>query len=62
MTYEQVPYFVFDISITDILLEDEELYSCKLDLGLLEIEILCKDIDVDRIPYLETEGNLGFKI
>ncbi len=58
MSYGQMPYFVFDIAITDSILEKEKFLSCKLDLGLLELEILCKDIEFERIPYLETDGKV----
>lgn len=58
MTYGQMPYFMFDISVNTVVYEAEEFYNVKLDLGLLEVEVLCKDVMVDKISYLNTKGKL----
>jgi len=61
MNYGQMPYFMFDINITDILVEKEHFYICKIDMGLLEVEIWCKNIIVNRIKSISTDGKTCFE-
>lgn len=61
MTYAQMPYFMFDISVTNLIHDDEEFYCCKLDMGLLELEIWCKDVHLKKIDAIDTYDKICYE-
>ena len=46
MSNAQIPYFLQDVSISEIEEEEVELYICKINMFPLYLEIWCKDIQV----------------
>ena len=49
LSFAQIPYFLQNVEISEIEIEQEQkLYSCKLLLPPLEVIIWCKDIMVSR--------------
>lgn len=47
LSFAQVPYFLQDIQVDEIV-QEQKLYSCKLLLPPLEIVIWCKDIKITK--------------
>ncbi|PES77246.1 hypothetical protein CN505_03270 [Bacillus cereus] len=47
-THEQLPYFLHDIEIGEIEKEGLKLYTCKIIMPPMELEIWCKDIKIER--------------
>lgn len=58
MSYAGIPYFIFDIRLDDLMIEDEYFYDCQIDMGVLKVEIWCKDISVDLIDFVNINGQL----
>ena len=56
MNYVHMPYFMFNITVGEVLGENRHFYTCKIDMGLLQIEICCEKIIVTRIDALITDG------
>lgn len=48
MTLPQIPYFLQNIAIAALTYEDVEFYSCKIEMFPLTLDILCKEICVER--------------
>ncbi|MDM5186831.1 hypothetical protein QUF99_05520 [Bacillus sp. DX4.1] len=46
LTQGQIPYFLQDVEVKEIEEEKRKLYSCKILMPPMELEIWCKDIEV----------------
>ena len=46
MRLAQIPYFMQDIEIDEVLVEDIVFYTCKINMYPLSLEICCKDIKI----------------
>ena len=46
MTLPQLPYFLQSVEIGEKVESDVELYTCKINMFPLELEVWCKDIEV----------------
>jgi len=46
MTLSQIPYFLQDIEVGSIVEDEVNLYTCKINMFPLYLEVWCKDIDV----------------
>ncbi|GGG13754.1 hypothetical protein [Paenibacillus aceti] len=44
----QIPYFLQDIEITDVLIEGHSLMNCKILMPPLNTEILCNSISIEK--------------
>lgn len=45
----QMPYFLHDVEVSEIELENQKFYSCKISMPPMNIEIMCTDIEVTRL-------------
>jgi hypothetical protein len=46
MTIPQIPYFLQEIKIDEVIVEEHRLWICKIDMFPLYLEIWCKEINV----------------
>lgn len=46
MTLPEIPYFIQDIEITEITLNNKNLQKCKINMYPLTVELLCNEIEV----------------
>ncbi|WJE54708.1 hypothetical protein QRE66_11025 [Bacillus cereus] len=49
LSLAQVPYFLQDVEISEIEQENKKLYSCKVLMPPMELEIWCTDIEVSEV-------------
>ncbi|WP_213421196.1 hypothetical protein [Bhargavaea massiliensis] len=45
----QIPYFIQDIKIEDIQVEDKSLLKCQIQMPPLDVELVCTNILIERI-------------
>lgn len=50
LTYGQIPYFIQDVSVTEVCIDNISLYKCIISMPPMLAEIYCKDIIVGREP------------
>ena len=48
MSISQIPYFMQDVQVTDILEGDIQFHICKIDMFPLDVEIWSKEIEITR--------------
>jgi len=48
MRISQIPYFMQDVQVTDILEGDIQFYICKIDMFPLDVEIWSKEIKITQ--------------
>lgn len=48
LTLSQIPYFLQNVTVTEVKHEGIDFYFCKINMHPLYIEILCKDIIIER--------------
>ncbi len=48
LTYGQIPYFIQDIEIQEIEVESLGMYSFKIDMYPMQLEIWCTGIEISR--------------
>jgi len=46
MTVAQVPYFIQEIGVDEVVEDDIRFFVCKIDMFPLSLEIWCKDIEI----------------
>ena len=56
MSLAQIPYFMFNIDIEEVTEQNEKFCSISIDMGLLEVVIWCKDINVTKIRSIRITG------
>lgn len=49
MKYSQLPYFIQNVDITDIIKEKERFFKCNITMIPLQIEIICRGVKVGRV-------------
>lgn len=52
MSLAQIPYFMFNIDVEEVMEQDEKFCSISIDMGLLDVIIWCKDINVTKIKSI----------
>lgn len=48
MTSSQIPYFIQDVMVDEIIEGDNHLWICKINMFPLHLEIWCKDINIEK--------------
>ncbi|MBP1903698.1 hypothetical protein J2Z32_000310 [Paenibacillus turicensis] len=48
LTRAQMPYFLHDVVVEEVELEGRKFYSCKITMSPMTLEVLCKEIEVNR--------------
>lgn len=48
MKLSQLPYFLQDVKIGEVLESDISFYTCKINMFPLDLEIWCKDIQITK--------------
>ena len=48
-TYGQIDYFIQDIHISKKMYGSHALYQCGLDFGIARLEILCRDVAIEKL-------------
>lgn len=48
MTISQIPYFIQDVKIDEIVMGDNHFWICKINMFPLNLEIWCKDIRIEK--------------
>ena len=48
MTRPQIPYFIQDVEVVEININEVGFYKCKIDLYPLSLEIICKKIIIKK--------------
>ena len=48
MTLPQIPYFLQNVKIDEIIEGDNHLWICKINMFPLHLEIWCKDIKIEK--------------
>ena len=48
MTVAQLPYFLQDVDVLDVIEDDIDFFSCKIEMFPLSLEILCKTIIIEK--------------
>ena len=48
LTREQLPYFLYDVEVGKVKSEGKELYTFKIEMNPMQIEIWCKDLELQR--------------
>lgn len=52
-TYAQIDYFIQDIDISKKMYGTNFLYQCSLDFGIARLEILCRDVTIEKLALLQ---------
>ncbi|KQL34427.1 hypothetical protein [Psychrobacillus sp. FJAT-21963] len=48
LTRLQIPYFLHNVDVGSVIFDGIELYICKISMSPMNIEIWCKDIQVQK--------------
>lgn len=48
LSFSQIPYFMQNVLVSEVILDDIRFIQCNIDMSPLAIEIICKHIEADN--------------